>query len=112
MSDEKALLAAIWEHPHDDAPRLVFADLLEETGDLAGVARAEFIRVQCERARLDEWDDSPRKTELETREKRLWAKYAKAWKAGLSPFLQKQAGFQRGFPAPPSRATPSSKLRL
>ena len=28
MSDEKALLAAIWAHPHDDTVRLVYADCL------------------------------------------------------------------------------------
>ncbi len=31
--DDKALLAAIWEHPHDDTVRLAFADWLQETGD-------------------------------------------------------------------------------
>ena len=33
MSDEKALLAAIWEHPHDDTVRLVYADWLDENAD-------------------------------------------------------------------------------
>jgi uncharacterized protein (TIGR02996 family) len=40
-----AFLADILKHPGDDAPRLIFADWLEEHGD---GARAEFIRVQCE----------------------------------------------------------------
>jgi uncharacterized protein (TIGR02996 family) len=39
-------LRAILESPEDDAPRLVFADALEEEGD----PRGEFIRVQCELA--------------------------------------------------------------
>ena len=43
------LLAEIIAHPADDAPRLIYADWLEEHGDSA---RAEFIRVQCELARL------------------------------------------------------------
>jgi uncharacterized protein (TIGR02996 family) len=48
-----ALLANIIEHPADDGPRLVYADALEEYGDGAGdLARAEFIRVQCELAAL------------------------------------------------------------
>src|SRR4051812_5383520 len=42
MSRADALLAAIAEAPDDDAPRLVYADWLEEHGD---DARAEFIRV-------------------------------------------------------------------
>jgi uncharacterized protein (TIGR02996 family) len=37
-------LAAINEHLGADAPRLVFADWLQENGD---EARAEFIRIQC-----------------------------------------------------------------
>ena len=49
-----ALLAAVRADPDADLPRLVYADHLDDTGD---VDRAEFIRVQCELARLDEWDD-------------------------------------------------------
>jgi uncharacterized protein (TIGR02996 family) len=41
--ERAAFLAAILAAPGDDAVRLVFADWLEEHGD---VARAEFIRVQ------------------------------------------------------------------
>src|SRR5262249_30478553 len=42
--DEAALLGAIGEAPEDDAPRLVYADWLEERGD---PDRAAFIRTQC-----------------------------------------------------------------
>lgn len=107
MSDERALLAAIWEHPHEDTPRLMYADWLQENGQ---PERAEFIRVQCELAQFGEWDDSPRKAELEKREKSLWTKHAKVWKTGLPPDLQKRAGFHRGFPTPPPREMPSSKF--
>jgi uncharacterized protein (TIGR02996 family) len=47
-SDEDALLAAIILHPHEDTPRLVYADWLQEHGD---EERAEFIRAECEIAR-------------------------------------------------------------
>jgi uncharacterized protein (TIGR02996 family) len=57
MSDEKALLAAIWEHPHEDTPRLLYADWLQENGQ---PERAEFIRVGCELARLTTWDERHR----------------------------------------------------
>src|SRR5207248_1002882 len=107
MSDEKALLAAIWAEPHDDTPRLVYADWLDENGQSE---RAEFIRLQCELARLGEWDESPRKAELEAREKQLRARHAMAWKAGLPPSLRQRGGFERGFPAPPRRSMPSSKF--
>jgi uncharacterized protein (TIGR02996 family) len=45
-------LRDILERPDDDVPRLIYADWLEEFGDEDDVARAEFIRLQCERARL------------------------------------------------------------
>lgn len=41
MVDEREFLAAIVAHPHDWAPRLVFADWLEERGD----PRGEMIRL-------------------------------------------------------------------
>ncbi len=48
--DEDALLNGIAADPAADLPRLVYADWLEERGqDL----RAEFIRVQCEIAKLE-----------------------------------------------------------
>jgi uncharacterized protein (TIGR02996 family) len=52
MTLEDQFLADILEHPDDDLPRLVYADWLEEHGDEEARARAEFIRVQCELARL------------------------------------------------------------
>lgn len=42
-----AFLEAILQDPDDDTPRLIFADWLEEQGDSASAARAEFVRVQC-----------------------------------------------------------------
>lgn len=42
-------LHAIRDTPDDDAPRLVFADWLDEHGE---PGRAEFIRLQCRMARL------------------------------------------------------------
>src|SRR5262245_37939918 len=45
MSDQDALLAAIRQAPEDDAPRLIYADWLDEHGD---PDRAEFIRLQIE----------------------------------------------------------------
>jgi len=39
----------ILANPEDDTPRLIYADWLDDQGD---EARAEFIRLQCELARL------------------------------------------------------------
>jgi uncharacterized protein (TIGR02996 family) len=61
MTTRAALLQAIIEAPHDDAPRLVYADFLEETGNDADIARAELIRFQIETARLP--DGHPDKSE-------------------------------------------------
>ncbi len=48
---EPSLLAAVIAEPDDDFPRLVLADWLEEAGQ---ADRAEFIRVQCRIAEMDE----------------------------------------------------------
>lgn len=47
-TERQAFIRAIFDEPDEDGPRLVFADWLDEHGD---AARAEFIRVQCERAK-------------------------------------------------------------
>jgi uncharacterized protein (TIGR02996 family) len=51
MTHEKAFIQAIRETPNDDAPRLIFADWLEEHGQ---ADHAEFIRVQCRIMHLTE----------------------------------------------------------
>lgn len=51
MTDGPHLLAAILAAPADDHVRLVYADCLQELGD---EARAEFIRVQCRIAQIQQ----------------------------------------------------------
>jgi uncharacterized protein (TIGR02996 family) len=59
---QQALLQAILDEPEADAPRLVYADWLEEHGDLlpqggaAATAYAGFIRKQIELAKVPEYD--------------------------------------------------------
>ena len=53
MPDHDAFLRMICDDPHSDAPRLVFADWLEEHGD----PRGEYIRKSIE---LAEWGVTPR----------------------------------------------------
>lgn len=50
--DEAAFLRAICDQPEDDAPRLVYADWLDERGDKASLNRATFIRAQIAYAKL------------------------------------------------------------
>ena len=77
MTAEDAFLRAILETPDDETPRLVFADWLEEHGDLIQAARGELMRVQCELAR---WvPDLPRRTALQERESTLIRTFAQHW---------------------------------
>lgn len=73
MNDRDAFLAAIHDAPDDDAPRLVFADWLEENGQ---PERAEFLRIQVEMRRERERHDriTPRLDELFLRQKDIFAR--------------------------------------
>jgi uncharacterized protein (TIGR02996 family) len=61
MPDAAPFLAAIRAAPDDDAPRLIYADWLDEHGE---PERAEFIRVQCELARRESPGLKMRETDL------------------------------------------------
>ena len=50
----ESFLQAIRAEPEDDTLRLVFADWLDDHGQ---PERAEFIRLQIESARLDDWGE-------------------------------------------------------
>ncbi len=91
MTDHDALLQAILEDPEDEGLRLVYADWLEERGDLD---RAEFIRVQCELAHLPEGDR--RAVQRRTRERALLSEHEEDW-AGPLPGLAEDWEFRRGF---------------
>ena len=96
--DYRGFLAAIRATPADDLPRLALADWLDERGEHA---RAEFIRVQCELARMDEagegeidpneghtcWQSPCPVCELVTRRKGL-AKRARALITELRPAIR------------------------
>src|SRR5262249_23168737 len=84
-------LQTIIQNPEDDAPRLVYADWLEEHGD---ADRAEFIRVQCEIAKLDKSD--PRHLSLSERSSELHQAHRMEWAEPLSK-LAKWFFFERGF---------------
>jgi uncharacterized protein (TIGR02996 family) len=68
MIQEDSFLWAISENPDDDAPRLAFAVWLQEHGD----PRGEFIRVQCELAKIGkDAPSAPGRQDLESRQ-RAW----------------------------------------
>jgi uncharacterized protein (TIGR02996 family) len=102
---EQALLAAVCDHPDDDAVRLVYADWCEEHGQ---PERAEFIRLQIDLARLPERDprrllepDSPRAA-LEQRINHLLHAHDKHWVREL-PTLPGIAWGARAFRYPTIR---------
>ena len=95
MSDRDALLAAVFARPADDAPRLVYADWLDEHGE---PAQAAFIRAQIELARTD-----LSAAEHERAADRLFGLWD-AFLAELGPAagtMLLPSDFRRGLPATP-----------
>lgn len=80
----EALLAAIYAHPEDDAPRIVYADWLQERDDVRG----EFIALQLQPT-----------AESRKRERALVKQHRKAWLGPLATVLRGEVEFRRGFPA-------------
>ncbi|MGF1582297.1 MAG: TIGR02996 domain-containing protein [Gemmataceae bacterium] len=72
----------ILDNPHDDAPRLIYADWLEENDEND---RAEFIRTQI--ALEDENLSTVDRQTLAQRETELLEKYQRQWLGKLAPFL-------------------------
>jgi uncharacterized protein (TIGR02996 family) len=87
----EALLAAVADAPDDDAPRLVFADWLDDHGQHD---RAELIRVQVALARLPADDD--RRPALLARERGLLLANENFW-AGPAARVARSYAFRRGF---------------
>jgi len=70
---EDAFWHDVLAHPDEDAPRLIYADWLDEHND----PRGEFIRVQCALAQLS--DEDPRRWPLELREQELLREHTEKW---------------------------------
>src|SRR5262245_54253983 len=90
---EEAFLDDVVANPDDVAPRLIYADWLDDAGQSP---RAEFIRVQHALADLPPGD--PRRTPLLKRQGDLLADHEDQWRASL-PELDgvDWADFSRGF---------------
>lgn len=79
----------------DDALRLVFSDWLEEHGEFD---RAEFIRVQVQRASLPSWDAA--QVGLKIREQELLRKHSETWLREMPEIPGvRWEGFRRGIVA-------------
>lgn len=93
LRTRRALVEAIQQSPGADGPRLEAAQWFESLGDPSSVARAEFIRVQLERAKRSGHD--PIQRELAAREMRLLRQWSRDW-ASAHPGLRKVI-YRRGF---------------
>jgi uncharacterized protein (TIGR02996 family) len=94
MTHADAFLHDILAHPDDDAPRLIFADWLEEQGDAKSVARAEFIRIQCALAAGNL--PQQRRAELYGRQRHIVDTWGKEWVRPIRRLVQSWE-FHRGF---------------
>jgi uncharacterized protein (TIGR02996 family) len=90
MRDEAAFLRTIAAAPADDAPRLVYADWLDDRGD----PRGTFVRVQCALATLPA--DDLRRHDLEEIAHRLLAAHAAEWTRDIAGRVSGW-NFRRGF---------------
>jgi uncharacterized protein (TIGR02996 family) len=87
----RGLLQAMLNDPDDDSLRLIHADWLDEQGE---TDRAEFIRVQCGIARLEEAD--PDRLPLQRREWELLQQNRVQWTPPFSRAIDRVA-FRRGL---------------
>jgi uncharacterized protein (TIGR02996 family) len=81
MSEDAAFLRTIADRPDDQVSRAVYADWLDEQGDPASAARAEFLRLEAELADLPE---KARQPALVNRLRRLARRLDSAWLAVVS----------------------------
>ena len=77
MNEREAFIHQIRENPDDEFPRLVYADYLEEMGDVRG----ELIRLQCKLPKLDVMGEPWRTTRRRIKE--LLNANAERWLAPL-----------------------------
>ena len=90
MTHDELFLTAVREAPDDDAPRLLYADWLEERGD----PRGAFIRAQRALERLDPAD--PARQGLVDEAAALLTRHEAEWTAPLREFASEWR-FRRGF---------------
>jgi uncharacterized protein (TIGR02996 family) len=92
--EAKGFLADIIAHPDDDAPRLIFADWLEEH---EMTERAQFIRSQIEHSRKLAADPDFRNQPLPFLPMYSLKPYQKPWLNEIPPWARQSCGFTRGF---------------
>jgi uncharacterized protein (TIGR02996 family) len=97
-SIERVFLESVLGDPDSDAPRLIYADWLEDRGGPGDAGRAEFIRAQCALARLAPSD--PARQALAARAEQLLRAHGPAWAGEHAALFESGClHFERGFPA-------------
>jgi uncharacterized protein (TIGR02996 family) len=91
FTEEQPFLDAIHARCHEDGPRLVYADFLDEKGDSE---RAELIRLQLAMARMTE--EHPLRPELANRILELRTSNTSRWSEHLADLVI-SADFRRGL---------------
>ncbi|MBY0457601.1 MAG: TIGR02996 domain-containing protein [Gemmataceae bacterium] len=91
MTDRDALLAAILAQPEEDTPRLMFADWLQENGE---VDRGQFVRLQVEAGQAEGF--SPQARALDAQARALLERHRAAWAPDLPDGVMTWQ-FARGF---------------
>lgn len=109
MTEREALLRAVCDHPDEDAPRLVFADWLQEHGD---ETRAEFIRAQVRFAELLRHGVADTESYAH-RARRMWQEHGTRWLSELPSVsgLRWHDAFFRGFVEHASIASDTELVR-
>jgi len=90
VTEEAAFLERICSEPEEDAPRLIFADWLDDRRD----SRGHFIRVQIALSRMP--IDAPGREQLQNREATLLSRHQAKWSAPLRG-IACSTEFSRGF---------------
>ncbi|MBY0456711.1 MAG: TIGR02996 domain-containing protein [Gemmataceae bacterium] len=112
--DADAFLDAIFEHPEDDTPRLVYADWLQEHGQ---ENYAQFIRLQCAAAQEKLWSDAANRLWVEIGrvwnrlDEEWWPATRDVWSEGWGGYSLDAVHFQRGFQVKPDFLTTSQLVR-
>src|SRR5262245_31852846 len=90
---DTAFLRTILADPDDDAPRLIYADWLDEQGE---ADRAEFIRLQIRATRMQ--TDNPDRAEVASHVEELRRAHHMEWVNQLPQFEHVEwLVFKRGF---------------
>src|SRR5262249_30860283 len=95
MNHADAFVQDVVANPHDDAPRLIYADWLLDQDEPGTRARAELIRVQYALEGLAV--GAPRRAPLEQRERDVLLAHQQEWTKGLEEHGVHESRFRRGF---------------